>query len=66
MQQHDLSAVISRAALQGKAEICMQALDLFVSLYGAEAGNLALNVMGMGGVFIGGSRHTDRGLRFDH
>ncbi len=32
----------------------MQALDLFVSLYGAEAGNLALKVMATGGVFVGG------------
>jgi glucokinase len=32
----------------------VQALNLFVSLYGAEAGNLALKVMAAGGVFIGG------------
>ena len=32
----------------------MQALDLFVSLYGAEAGNLALKVMATGGVYLGG------------
>jgi glucokinase len=54
MHQHDPSAVISQAALADKAEICVQALDLFASLYGAEAGNLALNHMGMGGVFVGG------------
>lgn len=44
----------------------MQTLDLFVSLYGAEAGNLARNVMGMGEAFMGGRRRPDRGLRFDH
>lgn len=54
MSQDDPPAVISRTALQGKAEICVQALDLFVSLYGAEAGNLVLNHMGLGGVFVGG------------
>jgi glucokinase len=30
------------------------ALDLFVSIYGAAAGNLALQAMAIGGVFIGG------------
>ncbi|MGD0266490.1 MAG: glucokinase, partial [Candidatus Methylomirabilota bacterium] len=34
--------------------LCAQALDLFVWLYGAEAGNLALKVMATGGVFLGG------------
>ena len=34
--------VISEVALAGGAEICVAALDLFVSAYGAEAGNLAL------------------------
>lgn len=32
----------------------MQALDIFVSLYGAEAGNLALKVLATGGVYVGG------------
>lgn len=54
MLQDDPPAVISRAGLAGKAEICVQALDVFVSLYGAEAGNLALKVMALGGVFVGG------------
>lgn len=54
MRQHDPSAAISRAGLAGTCGLCVQALDLFVSLYGAEAGNLALKVMATGGVFIGG------------
>jgi glucokinase len=54
MQQHDPAAVISRTALEGKAEICVHTLDLFVSLYGAEAGNMGLKVMARGGVFVGG------------
>lgn len=54
MQQQDPPAIIARAALEGKSALCVQALDLFVSLYGAEAGNLALKVMATGGVFIGG------------
>jgi glucokinase len=47
-------AVISQNALAGKSPLCMQALDLFVSLYGAEAGNLALKIMTTGGLFLGG------------
>jgi len=54
MQEADPSAVITRAALEGKSELCMRALDLFVSIYGAEAGNLALKVNATGGVFLGG------------
>ena len=54
MRDEDPGAVISQAALSGKSELCAQALDLFVSLYGAEAGNLALKVMATGGVYLGG------------
>jgi glucokinase len=54
MRAEDAGAVISQAALTGKSELCAQALDLFVMLYGAEAGNLALKVLAAGGVFLGG------------
>ncbi len=50
----DRAAVISKAASDGKSPLCAQALDLFVALYGAEAGNLALKLMATGGVYIGG------------
>ena len=50
----DPSAVISQTALAKEAEICIQALDLFVAVYGAEAGNLALRAKALGGVFIAG------------
>lgn len=33
---------------------CERALDLFVSIYGAEAANWALKMLAVGGVFIGG------------
>jgi len=52
--QRDPSAAIAHAALEGTSALCVQALDLFMSLYGAEAGNLALKVMATGGVFVGG------------
>jgi glucokinase len=47
-------AVISRAAMEQRCPVCVEALDLFVSLYGAEANNLALKMMATGGVYIGG------------
>jgi glucokinase len=50
----DPAAAISRAALDERDAICVKALDLFVQIYGAEAGNLALKLMATGGLFIGG------------
>jgi glucokinase len=54
MRAGDPAAAITRAALTGTCPLCVHALDLFVSIYGAEAGNLALKVMATGGVFVGG------------
>jgi len=54
IKQGDPSAAIAKSALEGTSEICVQALDIFVSIYGAEAGNLALKVVATGGTFIGG------------
>lgn len=50
----DPAAAISRAALEKRDPVCVEALDLFVEIYGAEAGNLALKLMALGGVFVGG------------
>jgi glucokinase len=50
----DPNAVITELALAAKSEICEKALDLFVSAYGAEAGNLALKVLSVGGLYVGG------------
>jgi glucokinase len=49
-----IGAVISQNGLEGKSAICEQTLDIFVSLYGAEAGNMALRLLATGGVYIGG------------
>jgi len=54
MHDSDHPAVIARAALARTSELCVRALDLFCSLYGAEAGNLALKAMATGGLYIGG------------
>jgi glucokinase len=50
----DPNAVITELALKAKSEICEKALDMFVSAYGAEAGNIALKLLSVGGVYIGG------------
>jgi glucokinase len=50
----DAGATISRAALSGKSPLAEHALDLWISIYGAEAGNLALKLMATGGVYLGG------------
>lgn len=50
----DQPALISQLALDGKAEIATKTLSIFVSVFGAEAGNCALHYMSTGGIFIGG------------
>jgi glucokinase len=46
--------VVGAAGVAGGCPTCADAVDLFLSAYGAQAGNLALTVMATGGVFIGG------------
>ena len=50
----DRNAVISGLGLSGEDRLCTEAVRLFVELYGAETGNLALKSLATGGVFIGG------------
>ncbi|MGA9880512.1 MAG: glucokinase [Candidatus Sulfotelmatobacter sp.] len=50
----DPAAAISHAALSGTNRLAEDALDLWISVYGAEAGNLALKAMATGGIFLGG------------
>ena len=50
----DPNAVITELALAAKSEICEKATNMFVSAYGAEAGNLALKVLSVGGLYVGG------------
>jgi glucokinase len=54
LEHEDAAAAISRAALDGTNRLAEQALDLWISIYGAEAGNLALKMMATGGIFLGG------------
>jgi len=50
----DASPVISELGLAGSDPVCVEALDLFCRLYGAEAGNMALRWLAVGGVYLGG------------
>ncbi|TAH48317.1 MAG: glucokinase [Chloroflexota bacterium] len=54
LKQGDPSAIVSQHGLDGTSDLCSRTLDLFVELYGAEAGNLALKMMATRGVFVGG------------
>jgi glucokinase len=54
MKEEGPAGVISEMARLKKSGLCSKALDLFTSIYGAAAGNLALQVMAIGGVYIGG------------
>ena len=52
--REDPAAVVTEAALAGEDPVCARALDVFVAALGAEAGNLALKALALGGVFVGG------------
>lgn len=54
LKSENAGVVITRSALDHTFEPCVAAMRLFVHLYGAEAGNLALKAMATGGVYIGG------------
>jgi glucokinase len=50
----DMNAVIGQCAEDQSSELCMAAMRIFSSAFGAEAGNVALKVLAMGGVYLGG------------
>jgi glucokinase len=54
MEREDPAAVVSRHALAGTDSLCIKALDLFVTIYGRQAGHLAITVLATGGVFVAG------------
>ncbi|TXL17546.1 glucokinase [Methylococcaceae bacterium HT3] len=50
----DRNAIISSLGVNNKDLVCVEVVRLFVEFYAAEAGNLALQCLATGGVFIGG------------
>jgi len=54
MAAEDPNVVISECGEDGSSEICVETLSMFVSAYGAETGNVALKVLAMGGMYLGG------------
>jgi glucokinase len=54
LASEDPAAVVGEAGMRGACPTCEAAVDLFVSLYGAQAANLALTTMALGGVYVGG------------
>lgn len=62
----DRAGTISRAAQQRCCSLATQALQLFIRMYGEEAGNLALKLMSTGGVYIGGGIAPKLMERLEH
>ncbi len=54
MENEDPNAVIGQCGEDGSSEICFETLQIFASAFGAEAGNVALKVLAMGGIYLGG------------
>jgi glucokinase len=54
MTERDPAAVIGEAGVEGSDALSVESLKLFCSLYGAEAGNLALKCLSYGGVYLAG------------
>ncbi|MCB1106818.1 MAG: glucokinase [Chlamydiia bacterium] len=50
----DSPRLISEKGLNGTSKACEKTLELFASIYGSEAGNVALKMFALGGVYIGG------------
>ena len=50
----DRNVVITELALTGKSKPALRAVELFGSLYGSEAANLALKTLATGGVYVAG------------
>jgi len=52
--QEDPAAAVSARALSGADPVAVRALELFVAIYGAKAGDLALTCLAYGGVYVAG------------
>ena len=54
MMESDPGEAISQYALEHQDTLALEALDMFIQIYGAQAGNMALNVLPRAGLYIAG------------
>jgi glucokinase len=54
MTIEDPNAVIGQCADDGSSDLCFETMQMFSAAFGAEAGNVALKVLAMGGIYLGG------------
>lgn len=54
ISEGDAAAAISEAGMQGQCPVCEKALDVFVAIFAAEAGNAAVKFLAKGGIYLGG------------
>jgi glucokinase len=54
MQSEDPNKAIGECGMDGSSALCAETLKMFASAYGAETGNVALKVLAVGGVYLGG------------
>ena len=54
IKSEDPNKAIGECGMDGSSELCAETLKMFASAYGAEAGNVALKVLAVGGMYLGG------------
>ena len=54
MTRETPAAVITRHGLAGSDPVCVKTLDLFASIYGAQAGHIAVTLVATGGIYVAG------------
>ena len=54
IKEKDPGVIITYGALYKECPLCIKTMEMFASIYGAEAGNLGLKIMALKGVYIGG------------
>lgn len=54
LESEDGGSVVGQAAVDGSCSTCLEAVDWFLQIYGAQAGNLALTLHALGGMYVGG------------
>ena len=54
LREEDPGKVITTTGKTGEYELCAEALNIFASILGAQAGNMVLNLLATGGIYLGG------------